>query len=521
MRHILVIALTVVCLGIGSAGTLTAAKPVPASGTSPFDDDCGLTLGADDFFGTGVLFRNSEVEPWVEVNPLYPNIVAGIWQQDRWSNGGSRGNVMAVSYDGGANWPNVVTFPEVTKCTGGPFDRASDPWISFAPNGDLHIMHLVFNIEPPPGKPGGSGPNGMMVQKIPFSAFSDENVTVEEVTLPILIAFDDRGDLHDKNSLTADPTDSNFVYAVWDFLDAPQGANIRPDRAVALGFKGAALFSRSTDGGETWSEPKVLYNPGGVNQTIANQIVVNPKSGRLFNFFVEILNFRNDDKGGKFEANVSMKYSDDKGETWLPRGRPIRIDKIQQTLIRDPDQPGATPPFDRHRTGDIIIDPAVDPTTGALYVVWQDRRFTGRSSIALTMSSDNGRTWSTPIQVNQTPVLRNLNDQAFTPSVHVLPNGTVGVSYYDFRNNEEEGGTDTDYFLVQCQAACSNPASWVVGNETRITVASFDSRLAPVARGYFLGDYVGLDDTATAFAVLYTEGVSQANPTDEFYVTVP
>jgi hypothetical protein len=512
-----VLAFTVICLSTGSAGPLTATPPVPASGTSPYDATCGLTPGADDFFGTGVVFLNSEVEPWVDVNPMNSNIVAAIWQQDRWSNGGARGNVMAISYDGGATWPDVVTFPGVTKCTDGPFDRASDPWLSFAPNGDLHIMHLVLNIEPPPGKPGGFGSNGMMVQKVPFSAFSDGDVDEtdpNEVTPPILIAFDDRGDLHDKNSLTADPTDSNFVYAVWDFLDIPQGAILRPDRAVALGFKGAALFSRSADGGQTWSEPKVLHNPGGVNQT-----VVNPNSGRLFNFFVEILNFRNDDKGAKFELNVSMKFSDDKGMTWLPHGRPIRIGKIRDAIVLDPDQFGVEPePFDRHRTGDIIIDPAVDPITGALYVVWQDIRFTGRPAIAITMSSDDGRTWSAPIKVNQTPVLGNLNDQAFLPSVHVLPNGTVGVSYYDFRNNAAGGGTDTDYFLVHCHGACSSEASWV--GETKITVASFNSRLAPVARGFFLGDYVGLDDTGTAFSVLYTEGVSAANPTDEFYSTV-
>lgn len=72
---------------------------------------------------------------------------------------------------------------------------------------------------------------------------------------------------------------------------------------------------------------------------------------------------------------------------------------------------------------------------------------------------------------------------------------------------------------MHCHAACSNPASWV-GNETQITAASFDSRLAPVARGFFLGDYVGLDYAGTAFSVLYTEGVSAANPTDEFYSTV-
>lgn len=76
-----------------------------------------------------------------------------------------------------------------------------------------------------------------------------------------------------------------------------RGAAINPERGVfggGLGFKGAALISRTTDGGATWSEPERLYNPGGVNQTIGNQIVVQP-DGPLVNLFVEILNFRNDD----------------------------------------------------------------------------------------------------------------------------------------------------------------------------------------------------------------------------------
>lgn len=68
--------------------------------------------------------------------------------------------------DAGENWQTVIP-PGVTECTGGSFDRASDPWLSFAPNGDLHLMHLVLDITPPPGRPGGFGDNGMMVQKVP------------------------------------------------------------------------------------------------------------------------------------------------------------------------------------------------------------------------------------------------------------------------------------------------------------------------------------------------------------------
>jgi len=494
------------------AGPYVTGAVVQASGTSPFDPGCGLTPGVDPTTptGEGVVFLDSEVEPWVDVSPVDPDVVAGTWQQDRWSNGGARGNVFAVSFDGGTTW-NAVTTPGVTDCTGGDFDRASDPWLSFSPNGDLHLMHLVLDIETLPGKPGGFGPNGMMVQKVEAAALADGEIDESEVSDPILIAFDDRGDLHDKNSLTADPTDSSFVYAVWDFLDLPQGAIINPDRGVfggGLGFKGAALFSRTTDGGATWSEPEVLYNPGGVNQTIGNQIVVDG-DGVLFNFFSEILNFRNDDGGSQFEFNISMKFSTDRGERWRPGGRPIRLAKLLLAPVSDPDtgQP--------HRTGDILPEIAVDPSSGNLYVVWQDRRFTGRSAVAFSMSTDGGRTWTAPVGINKTPALGNLNDQAFTPSVHVAEDGTVGVTYYDFRNNATGGGTDTDYWLVHCHGGCSNPANW---EENHVT-GPFDARQAPFAGGFFLGDYVGLDNVGNAFAPFFTQ-TTAVDPANEYYTTV-
>jgi hypothetical protein len=144
----------------------------------------------------------------------------------------------------------------------------------------------------------------------------------------------------------------------------------------------------------------------------------------------------------------------------------------------------------------------VDPTTGAVYVVWQDLRFGPRSSIAFSQSRDGGLTWSSPIRVNQTPAADPGepagNNQAFTPMVQVLKNGTVAVSYYDFRNNTADGGatTPTDALVVHCHNSCANPANW--GDETRVTDRSFDSRKAPVARGFFLGDYEGLGSSGAA-----------------------
>src|SRR5947207_1999841 len=115
-----------------AAADLTTIGPlVQVSGTSPF---ASCTL--DDVSGqTGTNVPNSEVEPWIDVNPANANDIVGIWQQDRWSNGGSRGFVAGVSGDAGASWTQVP-IPKITLCSGGTaanhggYQRTSDPWVS-------------------------------------------------------------------------------------------------------------------------------------------------------------------------------------------------------------------------------------------------------------------------------------------------------------------------------------------------------------------------------------------------------
>lgn len=107
------------------------------------------------------------------------------------------------------------------------------------------------------------------------------------------------------------------------------------------------------------------------------------------------------------------------------------------------------------------------------------------------------------------------NQQAWTASVHVADDGTVGVTYYDFRDNISGGGTDTDHWLVHCHADCTNPANW---SENHV-VGPFDSRRAPVARGFFLGDYVGLDNVGNTFAPFFTQ-TTVTDPANEYYAEV-
>ena len=165
------------------------------------------------------------------------------------------------------------------------------------------------------------------------------------------------------------------------------------------------------------------------------------------------------------------------------------------------------------RTGDIIPDIAVDSSSGRLYTVWQDATFNGgqADAIAFSQSLDGGRTWSSPIKVNKTPTGIPIgNQQAFTASVDVSADGTISVTYYDFRKNTPETSLLTDYFIVHCHppsppaspTACLDPANWL---EQQLTDASFDMRQAPDAGGFFTGDYEGLASVGNAFTPFFSQ----------------
>jgi hypothetical protein len=141
---------------VASASTYTTTGPTLASGASPFAAGCG---GPGEGFHTasevpGVNFLNTEVEPWIEVNPQNRLDVVGFFQQDRWSDGGAHGLVASVSHDGGTSWSK--SWPALSNCAGGTaangggYERSSDPWISWSPSpgngkGTLHAISISFD----------------------------------------------------------------------------------------------------------------------------------------------------------------------------------------------------------------------------------------------------------------------------------------------------------------------------------------------------------------------------------------
>ena len=439
---------------------------VRASGPSPFAA-CTPLL---DVVNGEINYLNAEVEPWVAVNPRNPEHVVGVWQQDRYTFGGSRGLATGVSHDGGSTWR--TTYPHFSRCAGGnaanggDYERASDPWVTIAPNGHVYQISLSFDQI--------NDAN----QAILVSRSTDRGNTWSE-PYPLIRDTDPNfGD--DKESITADPENSRFVYAVWDRLDFSNN-----------GFTGPIWFSRTTNGGNSWDSARIIYDPGMFSSTIANQIAV-LRDGTLVNLFVLFDNVNS--------VSVAIIRSTNRGATW---SAPIVINSNQSIGVMD------TKTGEPLRTGDVIPNISVDAESGTLYVVWQDSRFSNgmRDGIVFSKSVDGGLHWSNPVQVNQVPAV-----QAFTASIDVSESGAVAVTYYDFRNDSTDPSVLlTDYWQV---TSSNGGASW----HERHLGGSFDMRTAPIARGFFVGDYQGLGHQDEAFLPFFVMANSATlnNRTDVF-----
>ena len=293
---------------------------------------------------TGTVWRNSETEPYMDVDFGRPDRMAAIVHQDRWSNGSAQSTATFYSDDGGKTW-NLAETP-ITRCSGGlqegpeSFDRASDPWITVTPGG-------VAEEDDDDDDDGGSRAvfhqMSLMTDNLAItgedrSAYSflrskDGGKTWSDpIVVNNLTEFDEGAPFNDKNTMTADPYKRRFVYATWQLLK-----DVLPtdDSAIPLlFFYSDSFFVRSRNKGRTWEEARSIYEirndtallaTAGIDpavtpifgaQNIGHQIVVLP-DGRLVNVsrasfittgtpFLERVIIRSFDKGATWEQEAQV-----------------------------------------------------------------------------------------------------------------------------------------------------------------------------------------------------------------------
>ncbi len=183
------------------------------------------------------------------------------------------------------------------------------------------------------------------------------------------------------------------------------------DRMLANGRSEDVVFARSTDDGKTWSEPRVI---GTYPVRVGHSLEVGP-DGTLYVLYSPF-DYR---KGGTVSYETFLAASRDGGRTF-ETPRPVMRTQGRSWPVDNFPREGGGPGF------------ALDPRgSGRMFVVWGDYRNGDRDIFAIT-SDDGGSTWTAPVRVNDDPQ-RNGRDQIMQALAVDPTDGAAYVVFYDRR----------------------------------------------------------------------------------------
>lgn len=258
----------------------------------------------------------------------------------------------------------------------------------------------------------------------------------------------------DKEWLAVDWTNSPFrnnIYMARTEFDSYGSSNQKDSTRI--------LFSRSTDGGTTWSAPVRVSDKGGdcidEDNTVEGAVPAVGPNGEVYLAWAGPL-------------GLAFDKSTDSGVTW-------GIDEIINSIPGgwDFNVPGI------YRCNGLPItacDISNSPYRGTIYVNWSDQRNgINNTDIFLIKSTDGGNTWSQPKKVNQD----NTQTHQFFTWMTVDPaTGYLYFVYYDRRNYSDNR---TDVYLARSTD----------GGETFTEIKVSQSPFTPTS-SIFFGDYTGI-----------------------------
>lgn len=418
----------------------------------------------------GPFSKNKQNEPSIAQNPRNPdNLIAGAndqFDEPACSDAtptspsscprqpGTSISGYYASFDGGVTWPaecqNRLKLPDVF----GEY-AFGDPVLTFDSLGNAYYGTLAF----PNDASAGAAPSDFFVAKSTDGGC--HYTSIVKVNGPGEGIFDD------KDALIADANpNSPFhdnVYAAWMKLPGHSLAN-------------QILFSRSTDGGATWSKPKQLTPADSTADTARSgaAVQVGPK-GEVYVFWV------NTKGNANHPPAISMTVSLDGGKTFLPNGQSITV----ATVTDD----GSIMPGTSFRQGARIFSSVTVGPDGTIYVAWCNR-INNHTSVMATRSTDGGKTWSISIAAGNVS-----NRSAFFASITADPTDKNKVNLVFQALDDKPVKTDPGAGVVSYDSYFSQSTNSGIsfGTSVKISTAPSDpdgSSLNGLLGAQFLGDYI-------------------------------
>jgi hypothetical protein len=198
-----------------------------------------------------------------------------------------------------------------------------------------------------------------------------------------------------------------------DNPDSPFAGNLYLGWTEFSLSKSIVLFSRSTDGGITWSLPYEISTHEGIprddNGAVEGFSAAAGPDGTLYTAWSD-------------GNSIVMAISHDGGLTFR-ESRPILSVPASYFKVEDVERSDGFPQI------------GIDPRTQRLYVTWSDTR-NGDLDVFCATSSDRGNSWSPAVRVNDDPV-HNGRDQFFQWLAIDPSDGSAFVIFYDQRQDPE------------------------------------------------------------------------------------
>ncbi|WP_337864422.1 T9SS type A sorting domain-containing protein [Ignavibacterium sp.] len=374
---------------------------------------------------------NQPEEVSIAINPVNPNYLAA----------GANINHFFMSSDGGYNWQ--------TSFLSSSFGVWGDPVVVYDELGYLYYGHL-------------SNP--------PFPGYWIDRIVIQRSTNNGISWNDGAGigflspKNQDKEWIAVDMHSSQFkgnVYVCWTEFDDYGSSNPNDSSRIK--------FSRSTDKGFTFSNAVTISDRSGdcidSDNTVEGAVPCVGPNGEIYVSWAGPL-------GLMFDKSTNG------GQTW---GTDIFVSNIPGGW--DYDVPGI------YRCNGLPVtacDTSQSPYRGTIYINWSDQR-TGidNTDIFLVKSTDGGNTWSSPTKVNDDNSNRH---QFFTWMTIDQTTGAIYIVFYDRRNTtgnvtdvyvarSTNGGETFTNFKVS-QSSFTPSASVFFGDYTNI--AAFNKKVYPI-----------------------------------------